>query len=86
MTNFQPGTIVKWIRSRRLQWLGIILRMGTDRRLKQAIFEMFKNRKEGDMLMDAPQTTSWRELQASTFDEEFWRVRVRSIRRYDNQE
>ena len=41
---------------------------------------LFKNRKEGDMLMDAPQTTSWRELQAFAFDEEFWRARVLSMR------
>ena len=28
-------------------------------KLKQAVFEMFKYRKEGDMLMDAPEHKSW---------------------------
>ena len=38
--------IMMWIRARRLQWLGHILRMGTDRLLKRAIFYMFKERQE----------------------------------------
>ena len=54
--------------------------MGPDRKLKQAIFEIFKARKEGDMLMDAPATTSWRELCAFAVDEEYWRTRVRAMR------
>ena len=54
--------IMVWILARRLQWLGHILRMGTERLLKRAIFEMFKERQKGDMLMDAPACTSWREL------------------------
>ena len=41
--------IVKWVRVRRLQWLGHILRMGKELKPKQAVFEMFKYRKEGDM-------------------------------------
>ena len=35
--------------------------MGKERMLKQAIFEMYSPQ-EGDMLMDAPATDSWREL------------------------
>ena len=72
--------IVTWIRARRLQWLGHILRMGTDRLLKRAIFAMFKKRQEGDMLMDAPSHKSWRELQAYAQDRDYWRARVRSMR------
>ena len=72
--------IVMWIRARRLQWLGHILRMGDERLLKQAIFEMFKNRQEGDMLMDAPSHNSWRELKKYAMDRDYWRARVRSMR------
>ena len=50
--------LVKWIRSSRLQWLVHILRMGPERNLKQTVFEMFKARRDGDLLMDAPATTS----------------------------
>ena len=36
--------------------------MGPERKLKQVIFEMFKERSEGDVMMDVPETTSWRDL------------------------
>ena len=61
--------ILMWIRARRLQWLGHILRMGTERLLKRAIFTMYKDRQEGDMLMDAPACGSWYELCAYAFIE-----------------
>ena len=54
--------LIKWIRARKLQWLGHILRMGKERKVKQAIFIMFKTPQQGDMLMDAPATDSWCEL------------------------
>ena len=43
---------------------------------------MFKDRQEGDMLMDAPKTNSWRELCAFAFvdDKERWRTMVRSLK------
>ena len=44
--------LVMWIRSRRLQWAGHILRQGPERKIKQALFEMFKAPAEGDLLMD----------------------------------
>ena len=72
--------LVKWIRARKLQWLGHILRMGQERKIKQAIFEMFKSPREGDMLMDAPKTNSWRELCTYGCDREYWKVRVRSLK------
>ena len=56
----------EWIRARRLQWLGHILRMGTERTLKQAVFIMFKAKQPGDLLMDAPETSSWRESYVRT--------------------
>ena len=33
--------LVRWIRARRLQWAGHILRMGSQRMIKQALYEMF---------------------------------------------
>ena len=54
--------------------------MGSERKLKQAVFEMFKNRSEGDLLMDAPSTESWRELLKYAEDKVFWRTRVRAMK------
>ena len=72
--------LVKWIRARRLQWLGHILRMTKERKIKQAIFMMFRTPQPGDMLMDAPKTDSWRELCTYALDRDYWRARVRSLR------
>ena len=72
--------LVMWIRARRLAWAGHILRMGTERRLKQALFEMFKAPQEGDMLMDVPERESWRGLCTYACDREYWRTRVRAMK------
>ena len=72
--------LLRWIRARRLQWLGHIMRMGPERKLKQAVFEMFRNPKPGDLLMDAPKVKSWRELASFACDKEYWKARVRSMR------
>ena len=72
--------LVRWIRARRLQWLGHILRMGTERSLKRAVFVMFKSPREGDLMMDAPRHDSWRELTKYAADRDWWRERVRSLR------
>ena len=72
--------IVMWIRAWRLQWLGHILRMGDERLLKRDIFGMFKERQDGDILMDTPSHNSWRELKKYVMDRDYWRVRVRSMR------
>ena len=63
--------IIMWIRARQLQWLGHILRMGTERLLKQAVFVMFKNKKTGDLLMDAPAHETWRELCTYAADRDY---------------
>ena len=69
--------LVMWIRARRLQWLGHILRtMGTERSLKRAAFIMLKHPREGDLMMDAPEKKSWRTLVAWVMDREKWRARV----------
>ena len=72
--------IVRWIRARRLAWLGHILRLGKERTIKHAIFEMFKERSEGDLLMDAPQHESWRHLCEQACDRERWKMRVRAMK------
>ena len=48
--------------------------MGAERNLKRAIFVLWKDKREGDMLMDAPKTTSWRELMKFVSDREWWRA------------
>ena len=72
--------LLRWIRARRLQWLGHILRMGSDRKLKQAVFELYKSPSAGDLLMDSPKTKSWRELMQYAADKEYWKARVRVMR------
>ena len=54
--------------------------MGLERLLRQTVFEMFRNRKEGDLLMDAPTHESWRELRSYAADRDYWRTRVRSMK------
>ena len=54
--------------------------MGPERLLRQAAFEMFRNRKEGDLLMDAPSHKSWRELCTYAADRDYWRTRVRVMK------
>ena len=76
----QTFDLVKWVRARRLQWLGHILRMGTERMIKQAIYEIFMARQDGDMLMDAPKTDSWRELCTFACDRDYWSTRVRAMK------
>ena len=48
--------------------------------IKQAVYEMFMARQKGDLLMDAPATSSWRELYTFACDREYWRARVRGMR------
>ena len=72
--------LLRWIRARRLQWLGHILRMEKKRMLKQAVYEIFRAPSQGDLLMDAPSASSWRELTQFAADRDFWRARVRRLR------
>ena len=44
--------LVRWIRARRLVWMGHILRMGREHKLKQVVYGIFKDRQPGDLLMD----------------------------------
>ena len=72
--------LLRWIRARRLQWLGHILRMRSERKLKQAVFELYSSPKPDDLLMDAPKTRSWRELKTYSEDKEYWKIRRTRVR------
>ena len=76
--------LVRWIRARRQQWLGHILRMplgddGEERLVKQAVRHIHGHRSEGDLLMDAPDV-SWEQLLSVAADRDAWRRRVRALR------
>ena len=62
LAKWRMFDMVKWICVHRLQWLVHILRTDPGRKLKQTIFEVFKQRRGGDMLMDTPKSNSWRLL------------------------
>ena len=79
-SKWKTFDLVRWVRGRRLQWLGHILRTGSERKLKQAVYEMYVSRSDGDMLMDAPRTRSWRELLKYADDKEYWKARVRAMK------
>ena len=52
------------------------------RMIHKAVKMQYANRAEGDLLMDAPPTSSWEELKAMAFadDKKEWRRRVRAIK------
>ena len=54
--------------------------MGPERFLKRAAYTMFKSRKAGDLLMDAPSHQTWKELCTYAVDRDYWRARVRSMK------
>ena len=72
--------VVRWIRARRLTWVGHILRMDADRLVHKAIKFMSENRSTGDLLMDVPKGFTWDEMQKLTSDRVVWRGRVNSLR------
>ena len=72
--------LLRWIRARRLQWIGHILRMGLERKLQQTMFELYKTPSSGDLLMDVSKVNSWRELKHFAADGDYWKSRVRSLR------
>ena len=74
--------IVQWIRARRLQWVGHILRMDDQRLVKQALRYIYDNEKEGDLLMDAPRSFTWKGLQQLAFANErkTWRSMVYKLK------
>ena len=57
-SNGKTFDLTMWIRARRLQWLGHILRLGSERAIRQAVYAMYKDPQEGDLLMDRARDTS----------------------------
>ena len=72
--------LIKWIRARRLKWLGHILRLPEERFISKATRTIYDHRQIGDLLMDAPDTTNWDELRKYAANREQWRVRVRRLK------
>ena len=72
--------LVKWIRARRHQWLGHILRMDDRRMLKTAVRYIYNNRQDGDLLMDAPVTDSWEELMALPENRTGWPTQTKKLK------
>ena len=60
--------------------MGHILRLDEERIFQRAVKEVYENKSEGDILMDAPKTESWRELELWVTDRDKWRARVQSVR------
>ena len=71
--------LVRWIRARRAQWLGHILRMDPNRMVHQAVKVLHANRTPGDLLMDAPDF-SWKELKQFSANRDAWRALVKTVR------
>ena len=76
--------MVAGIHATRLRWLGCILRLqkrkGEVRLVKKAVKMLYHNSSAGDILMDAPATTSWDELCEMAEDKKEWQGRVRAIK------
>ena len=57
---------VTWIRARRLQWVGHILRMDNNdtepRLIYKAVSYIYEHRRPGDLLMDIPRHCDWQDL------------------------
>ena len=60
--------IIKVLRTRRLRWLGHILRMDEDRLIRKAVTSIVKPYPEGSILMDAPDHDSMADLIAMAGD------------------
>ena len=54
--------------------------MGDSRLVKQGLQQIYKNRQEGDILMDVQPTSRWEELVSLAADRKQWRDRARTIR------
>ena len=74
--------LLMWIRCRRLQWVGHILRMQDSRLVKRALQHIYTNRQVGDLLMDIPKDATWAELQnmATSNGKSDWKVRVQKLK------
>lgn len=71
--------LVRWIRARRLQWVGHILRMEPDHMVYNALKHLHGSRSQGDILMDVPDY-AWPELVQLAANRDGWRQLVKSVR------
>ena len=72
--------VVSWIRARRLQWVGHILRMDEGRMVHRALKHIYENKSEGDLLMDLPKKYLWKELLMLANNRDGWRHHVQALR------
>ena len=72
--------VVSWIRARRLQWVGHILRMDEKRLVYKALKHIHENKSEGDLLMDLPDKYSWKELLMLADNRDGWKKHVQKLK------
>ena len=78
--------VLRWIRARRLQWAGHILRLKPKnadeqpRMIFTAMRHIYDNRKKGDLLMDAPPHKDWADLLKLAADRRKWRLLVKALK------
>ena len=75
--------IIAWIRSRRLKWVGHILRIPDNekRLIKTTLKHIYNSQQPGDILMDLPaHLKSWEDMQKFTEDRVRWRSLVRRLK------
>ena len=73
--------VVASIRSVRAKWLGHILRMTPERMVHRAVQHMFHNREDGDLLMDAPNAQTWKELCDMAKQRDEWQRQVQRVKK-----
>lgn len=73
--------LVSHLRSRRLRWLGHILRMPEDRLLRRVVTQQSAPYREGSLFMDAPPHSSMVELVSLAYDRRCWNAMVRRLKR-----
>ena len=82
--------IVRWIRARRLQWVGHIIRQELTRRqdnpgdqprlIYKAIVHMYQHREQGDLLHDIPAHDNWDGLCEQASNRKRWRQLVAALK------
>ena len=74
--------LVRWVRSRRVQWLEHILRMDEGRLVHRAVKYVYENRREGegDLFLDAPVNERWDQLLQIVGDREVWKGIVAGVK------